>query len=174
MKKISSNKFGKLKNKLDYKNYHLTETLEMQDKKLVVKEWKLFRRFNDEPEIYMSKYNKALLTSEKNTYRELKKFVNKHRRTDLSFVSCEASIIYVIVIWILCFINFFILKDSETRLYINFMIMGIIIGELIEFAVSMIATERDWKETQEKLGHKIKIHSLIIDDMLEKKKKNKD
>lgn len=173
MKKINSNKFDALRRKLNYKEYHLNQTIEMKGKKLVVTEWSLFRKF-DESEMYLSKHNKALLTSKKNSYKELEKFVNKHRRTDLSFVSCEASIIYVIVIWILCFINFFILKDSETRLYINFMIMGIIIGELIEFAVSMIATERDWKETQEKLGHKIKIHSLIIDDMLEKKKKNKD
>lgn len=174
MKKISSNKFGKLKNKLDYKNYHLTETLEMQDKKLVVKEWKLFRRFNDESEIYMSKYNKALLTSEKNTYRELKKFVHKHRRSDLSFVTREISNVYVIVVWILCFINLFILKDYQIRRYIIILSVGIIIGEIIGFVISTIAENRELREMKEKFRHKMKISSLIVDDILENKSKNKD
>lgn len=156
MKNMSENKFYNLERKLNFKDYHLSRTIEIKGKKSVVTEWKLFRKFDDS-EMYLSKHNKPILTSEKNSYKELKRYVNKHKRTDVGFVISEMSSIYLIVIWVLCFINIFVLKDQQIRKCVSAMMIGILIGQFIELIFSTITIERDLKEAQERFRHEMKL-----------------
>lgn len=62
--------------------------------------WKLFRNYID-TDVYFSKDNKAIMTSEKNTLEELHEFAKKHHKIDEHFVMNKISMIFSMIV---CFI----------------------------------------------------------------------
>ena len=89
--------------KLLGKDYHLS--IETDGKEL--KRWILFKKYKD-TDVYFSKDNKPIMSSEENTEEELYEFAKKHHRLDYRKVEDRVIIISLICVFILSIINIFI------------------------------------------------------------------
>lgn len=84
-------------------DYHLS--IETDGKEL--KRWILFKKYKD-TDVYFSKDNKPIMSSEENTEEELYEFAKKHHRLDYREVEGRVIIISLICVFILSIINIFI------------------------------------------------------------------
>ena len=89
--------------KLLGKDYHLS--IETDGKEL--KRWILFKKYKD-TDVYFSKDNKPIMSSEENTEKELYEFAKKHHRLDSREVEDRVIRISLICVFILSIINIFI------------------------------------------------------------------
>lgn len=88
--------------KLLGKDYHLS--IETDGREL---KWILFKNYKD-TDVYLSKDNKPIMSSEENTEEELYEFAKKHHRLDYREVEDRAIRISLICVFILSIINIFI------------------------------------------------------------------
>lgn len=95
-------KYSKIRNMLG-NDYHLC--IELNEKGNV--EWSLYRNYIDS-RVYFSKDNKAILTSETNTYEELYEYARKHRKYNLTKILGITIMSASCVLLILSIVNIFI------------------------------------------------------------------
>lgn len=89
--------------KLLGKDYHLSIVTDGKE----LKQWILFKKYKD-TDVYFSKDNKSIMSSEENTEEELYEFAKKHHRLDYREVEARVRIISLICVFILSIINIFI------------------------------------------------------------------
>jgi hypothetical protein len=99
-------------------DYHLSETLDMEKGN----SWVLYSTCNNNPIYYFSKYNKPIMTSEKNTLDELYTFAKKHHKLNDYLVSFVLSI-YAWFVFILSILNIFICSK-----WVNGFVLGSYVG----------------------------------------------
>lgn len=89
----------KIRKLLDYKRYHLHTTSE--------EEWQLFKKYED-LDTYYSKNNKAIMTNETHTERDLLQFAKEHKKYSLDEYHNTYSIIIFTLGWILIILSWII------------------------------------------------------------------
>lgn len=99
------NKQGEIR-KLLGDRYHLHVSWE-EDKI----EWTLYKKYENGDNIYYSADNKAIMTSETHTEKELYQFAKSHHKIDLHNSNRKLRLMIFVIVFILCFINFFV-KDN--------------------------------------------------------------
>ena len=88
--------------KLLGKEYHLSIETDGQE----LKRWILFRKYKD-ADVYFSKDNKPIMSSEKNTEKELYEFAKQHHRLDYVEIGDRVIRMSLICVLILSIINIF-------------------------------------------------------------------
>lgn len=107
-------------------NYHLCE-----DFSSISHEWKLFRKYDD-PVVYYSADNKAIMTSEENTIDELYDFAKTHHRINEHRQMGKMTIHIATIICIVCLINVFFFQSK--------LIHGFVLGvDVILFVYSFVS-----------------------------------
>ena len=74
-------------------------------------EWVLYRYYQD-PEVYFSKDNKAIMSYKTNTEEDLYEYLKAHREWNLDLIMTNTISVILFVIWIIAIINIF--KHSDT------------------------------------------------------------
>lgn len=144
----------KIREMLDVKKYHLCTSN--------TGEWSLYRYYDDF-EKYMSEDNKAIMTSETHTEKDLLKFAKEHRVIDFERYNSMFRIV-------LCYINLFICiigiaLDSNFLRGANWTLNILII---IWAVIDLIIGRHNFKIRMEELNEKIKEQLKQIEDKLNK------
>lgn len=84
-------------------NYHLCVELKEDG----TCKWELYRRYSDK-DLYFSKFNKAIMTSEDSTEKDLLKFAKKNREYDYSKIEGCVDFTISLITFILSIINLFL------------------------------------------------------------------
>lgn len=132
--------------KLLGEDYHICETLDIENGN----SWVLYSTCNNNSIYYFSKYNKPIMTSEKNTLDELYTFAKKHHKLNGYLVSFVLSI-YAWFVFILSILNIFICSKWVRGFAVGSDV-GILLYSIVEY---IIAT------------HNLKVEKLEFKEWLE-------
>ncbi len=111
-------------------NYHLWIDLKEDG----TCKWELYRRYSDK-DLYFSKFNKAIMTSEDSTENDLLKFAKKNREYDYSEIEGRVDFAISLIMCILAVINLF-LKSHTMAIIIISTSIHIFIKSLIRMDVN--------------------------------------
>lgn len=140
-------------------DYHLSVGMIWKEDRLEVANWTLFRRYNDS-EMYFNPDNKPIMTSEKNTEKELLKFAKEHHKYDSNTVFAGFRVIISFIVVIVLLINVFV-ENS----YIRTICLSIDALVLIELFISSIIIIHNTKISDEQWRDNMK---MLINKMEEK------
>ncbi len=138
--------------KLLGEDYHICETLDIENGN----SWVLYSTCNNNSISYFSKYNKPIMTSEKNTLDELYAFAKRHHKLNGYLVSF-VLLIYAWFVFILSILNVFICSKL-----VNGFVLGSCVGVLLYSIVEGIISEHNLKV--KKLEYKELLESWGKDD----------
>lgn len=145
--------------------YHLCVSTDLEKN-----EWQLYRRYVDQ-DVYFSKDNKAIMTSETNTIDELEKYLKEHYEPDFSDVVNKASLYIMAVLWILYIAVLIIFKKST---YFSGFLLGGLVINLVYLVISARLNQRHYDvvflelvEESDKLDKRIKENKETLEKQLE-------
>ena len=116
--------------------YHLYSEFSQGKKK-----WRLYKKYENCDPIYYSEDNEAIMTSETHTEEELYQFAKSHHKIDIHESNRKLRMIIFVIVFILCFINFFV-KDNYIIDTIVFTADTILI---IWMTYEHVIWEKNWK-----------------------------
>lgn len=133
-------------------------------------EWTLHRRYMDQ-DVYFSKDNKPIMTSETNTVEELEKYLKEHYEPSFWDVVNKASLYIMASLWILYIAVLIIFKKST---YFSGFLLGGLVINLVYLVISARLNQRHYdvvflelKEESDRLDQKIKENKEKIEKELE-------
>lgn len=141
----------KINNQLGHE-YHLA--VKRESNKIA---WSLYKKY-DNPKVFFSKDNEAIMTSEKNSLEELKEFAKKHKKLTAINFEYPLSFIYTLLTLILAIANLW-LNNTFIRgfiLGINITTMFWLIIIEIKEVVNLKIKISDLKLHEKKLDEEIK------------------
>jgi len=133
-------------------NYHLSTTYDIENER--VKEWQLFREYENQ-DLYFSEFNKAIMTSEDSTEKDLVKFARKNHVYDFERLHIGKGVCISYALLILCIVNAFIKSD---------LIFGIWLGMTIYLWIDLLL---DWIFS----GHNFRIKMKLLNEKFDLKMK---
>lgn len=140
-------------------------------------QWQLYRRYIDQ-DVYFSKDNKAIMTSETNTIEELEKYLKKHYEPSFSDVVNKASLYIMAILWVLYIIVLIIFKGST---YFSGFLLGGLVINLVYLVISARLNQRHYDvvflelvEESDKLDKRIKENKETLEKQLEELEQEKE
>lgn len=135
-------------------NYHLWVNLKEDG----VCKWKLYRKYSDK-DLYFSKFNKAIMTSEDSTEKDLLKFAKKNREYDYSEIEGWVDFTISLIMCILAVINLF-LKSNTMAIIIISTSIHIFIKSLIRMDVN----DKKFNNNMKRLKEEAIIQLQVLED----------
>ena len=135
-------------------NYHLYIKFEEDG----TYKWKLYRRYSDK-DLYFSKFNKAIMTSEDSTEKDLLKFAKKNREYDYSEIEGCVDFTISLIMCILAVINLFIKSNTMAIIIISTSI-HIFIKSLIRMDVN----DKKFNNNMKRLKEEAIIQLQVLED----------
>ena len=133
-------------------------------------EWALHRRSVDQ-DVYFSKDNKPIMTSETNTVEELEDYLKKHYEPSFSEVVNKSSLYIMAILWILYIVVLIIFKKST---YFSGFLLGGLVINIVYLIISARLDQKHYDivflelvEESDKLDKKIKENKKILQEQLE-------
>lgn len=140
-------------------------------------EWTLYRRYVDQ-DVYFSKDNKPIMTSETNTIEELEEYLKKHYEPSFWDVVNKFSLYIMAVLWILYIAILIIFKEST---YFSGFLLGGLVINLVYLVISARLMQRHYdvvflelKEESDKLDKKVEETKETIKKEIEVLEEEKD
>ena len=140
-------------------------------------EWKLYRRYIDQ-DVYFSKDNKAIMTSETNTIEELEKYLKEHYEPSFWDVVNKASLYIMAVLWVLYIAVLIIFKKST---YFSGFLLGGLVINLVYLVISARLNQRHYDvvflellEESNKLDKRIQENKKALQEQLEELDQEKE
>ena len=147
--------------KLLGENFHLS--IEYKGKEIA---WKLFRYYEDR-DLYYDQYNKAIMTSEDSTEKDLLKFAKKNHIYNLGLLHSKKELYIAMALLAFHIIRIFIDNDIFYGMW-----LGATIYLWIDLAISIIVDNHNYKVTMKILEDKVNlIHQRIYATFEEQKEK---
>ena len=115
--------------------YHLCVSTDLEKN-----EWQLYKRYVDQ-DVYFSKDNKAIMTSEANTIEELEKYLKEHYEPSFWDVVNKASLYIMAVLWVLYIAVLIIFKKST---YFSGFLLGGLVINLVYLVISAKLMQRHY------------------------------
>lgn len=135
-------------------NYHLGTELKEDG----TYAWKLYRKYESN-DLYFSKFNKAIMTSEDSTEKDLLKFAKKNREYDYSKIEGCVDFIISLVMCILAGINLFF--KSHTMVII---IISISIHIFIKSLIRKDVNDKKFNNDMKRLKEEAIIRLQVLED----------
>ena len=135
-------KQGKIRRLLG-ENFHLS--IEYKEGEIA---WKLFRYYKDQ-DLYFDQHNKAIMTSEDSTEKDLLKFAKKNHIYDLQLLHSKKGVYIATILLAFCIIRIFIDNDILYGMWI-----GATIYLWIDLIISCIVGNHNHKATMKMLDAK--------------------
>lgn len=135
-------------------NYHLWVNLKEDG----TCKWKLYRKYSDK-DLYFSKFNKAIMTSEDSTEKDLLKFAKKNREYDYSEIEGCVDFTISLIMCILAVINLF-LKSNTMAIIIISTSIHIFIKSLIRMDVN----DKKFNNNMKRLKEEAIIQLQVLED----------
>lgn len=135
-------------------NYHLWVNLKEDG----ACKWKLYRKYSDK-DLYFSKFNKAIMTSEDSTEKDLLKFAKKNREYDYSEIEGWVDFTISLIMCILAVINLF-LKSNTMAIIIISTSIHIFIKSLIRMDVN----DKKFNNNMKRLKEEAIIQLQVLED----------
>lgn len=135
-------------------NYHLWVNLKEDG----ACKWELYRKYSDK-DLYFSKFNKAIMTSEDSTEKDLLKFAKKNREYDYSEIEGWVDFTISLIMCILAVINLF-LKSNTMAIIIILTSIHIFIKSLIRMDVN----DKKFNNNMKRLKEEAIIQLQVLED----------
>ena len=136
---------GKIRRLLG-ENFHLST--EYKEREIT---WKLFRYYEDK-DLYYDPHNKAIMTSEDSTEKDLLKFAKKNHIYNLQLFYSTKEVYIAITLLVFCIIRIFIDNDILYGMWI-----GGTIYLWINIIINIIVGNHNHKATMKKLDDKCEL-----------------
>ena len=115
--------------------------------------WVLYRNYRD-PKVYYSKDNKPIMTSTKNTRKELEEFALKHHKIDSEYaLNYILTFMLTIVLFIASILQLF---NIDIGLYVLVVLITILLIYIINNFIIIHNREVDFRELSEIFGENFK------------------
>lgn len=148
-------------------NYHLTTTYDVENE--CIKEWKLFREYENQ-DLYFSEFNKAIMTSEDSTEKDLLKFARKNHVYDFDRLHTKKGLYISIALLVLCIVNVFIESDILYGIW-----LGMTIYLWIDLILNWVVGNHNHKIKMKLLNEKFELKKKILfKEKFKKKEKEKN
>lgn len=135
-------------------NYHLWVNLKEDG----TYAWKLYRKYNNS-DLYFSKFNKAIMTSEDSTEKDLLKFAKKNREYDYSEIDGHINLAIAWINFILALINIFF-NNYTMRI----IILSTCIHTLIKGFTGMYVSDKKFNNNMKRLKEEAIIQLQVLED----------
>lgn len=135
-------KQGKIRRLLG-ENFHLS--IEYKEGEIA---WKLFRYYEDQ-DLYFDPHNKAIMTSEDSTEKDLLKFAKKNHIYNLELLHSKKDLYIATILLVFCIIRFFVDNDILHGIW-----MGATIYLWIDMIINIIVGGHNHKATMKRLEAK--------------------
>ncbi len=135
-------------------NYHLWVNLKEDG----ACKWELYRKYSDK-DLYFSKFNKAIMTSEDSTEKDLLKFAKKNREYDYSEIDGHINLAIAWINFILAIINIFFSNYT-----MKIIILSTCVHTLIKAFTGMYVTDKKFNNNMKRLKEKAIIQLQVLDD----------
>ena len=147
---------GKIRRLLG-KDYHLSVSYDKNN----TLEWFLFRNYND-PKVYLSKDNDAVMTSKDHTEEDLLKYAKTHHTIDLHKTMISVRIVILIAMLILGGVNLF-LNNTVMRT----IVLSVDAVLMIESCISHHVFNHNWDITMRNLNDYMTRNIKELEDTLD-------
>ena len=135
-------------------NYHLCVELKEDG----TCKWELYRRYSDK-DLYFSKFNKAIMTSEDSTEKDLLKFAKKNREYDYIEIDGHINLAVSLITFILAIINLFLRNHTMAII-----ILSTGIHTLIKSFVRMHVYEKNFDNKMKRSKEEVIIQLQVLED----------